>query len=58
MYCGHEMLAPTVDEIIQQALAHAQAEHGFREDDIASATIGLWRLHIRDLPDVGQPMPR
>ena len=57
MYCGHEMLAATVEEIIQQARAHAQAEHGFREEDIASATIGLWRLHIRDLHEVGQPTP-
>ena len=58
MYCGHEILAATVDEIIHEARAHALAEHGFTQEDIVSALIGLWRLHIREVPDVGQSMPR
>lgn len=48
MYCGHEIVCETVDEIIELAKAHAMAEHGVRVEQISRALIGVWRLHIHD----------
>lgn len=55
MYCGHEILCETVDEILELAKAHAVAEHGIRSENISGALVGVWRLHIHETDDPGSP---
>ena len=54
MYGGHEILGATVEDVIDDAITHAIAEHGFKDGHIPPVTITVWRRYIHDVPDTGQ----
>lgn len=51
MYCAHEILAETVERVLELAIAHAKAEHAFTDDTLLPEMIVLWRSRIRDAPE-------
>ena len=51
MYCAHEILAETVERVLELAIAHAKAEHGFSDDALPPEMVVLWRSRIRDVPE-------
>ncbi|HLF09026.1 MAG TPA: DUF1059 domain-containing protein [Dehalococcoidia bacterium] len=58
MYCAHEILAETVERVLELAIAHAKAEHGFADDTLLPEMIVLWRSRVRDVPDGPGPIAR
>ena len=58
MYCEHEIVCDTVEEVLELARTHAAAEHGISPDKIAEATVGFWRLHIHDYTAPGGALGR
>lgn len=51
MYCAQEILAETVERVLELAIAHAKAEHGFADDTLLPEMIVLWRSRVRDVAD-------
>ncbi|MBI2887258.1 MAG: hypothetical protein HYY02_08610 [Chloroflexi bacterium] len=49
MYCGHEIVAATIEEIIHLAIIHGCEQHGLVEGKIPEVTITIWRRHIHDV---------
>jgi predicted small metal-binding protein len=48
MYCAHEVKAESVEEVLEQAIAHVKAEHGFTDDSLLPEMLILWRSRIRE----------